>query len=105
MAKQNNRVSGLAQGSWAKNPVGPDHEDWFQAGRVLNAILRNEKRLDSRKLPPRLSKSYKQSLVRDVSIARTAKRQKLTVVSDNKDFPLIRRYYDFDWVSGKEYFI
>ncbi|MGH9844951.1 MAG: hypothetical protein ACREEM_40050 [Blastocatellia bacterium] len=44
------------------------------------------------------------SLIRDVLIARTAKREKLTVVSDNKDFPLIHRYYEFDWVSGKEFF-
>jgi len=82
----------------------PDHEDWFQAGRILNTILRNEKRLDFQKLTPHFSEGYKQSLVRDVLIARTAKRQKLTVVSDNKDFPLIQRYYDFDWIGGKEYF-
>ncbi len=50
------------------------------------------------------SESQKQSLIRDVLIARTAKRRKLTVVSDNKDFPLIQRYYEFNWVSGKEFF-
>jgi len=82
----------------------PDHEDWFQAGRILNAILRDEKRRDRRKQTPHLSEGQKQSLIRDVLIARTAKRQKLTVVSDNKDFPLIQRYYEFDWISGKEFF-
>lgn len=82
----------------------PDHEDWFQAGRVLNTILRNEKRLSTDKKTPRFSEGKKQSLIRDVLIARTAKRQKLTVISDNKDFPLIQRYYEFDWVSGKEFF-
>jgi predicted nucleic acid-binding protein len=82
----------------------PDHEDWFQAGRILNTILRNEKRLAPDKKTPRFSEGKKQSLIRDVLIARTAKRQKLTVVSDNKDFPLIQRYYEFDWVSGKEFF-
>lgn len=82
----------------------PDHEDWFQAGRVLNTILRNEKRLSPDKKTPRFSEGKKQSLIRDVLIARTAKRKKLIVVSDNKDFPLIQRYYEFDWVSGKEFF-
>jgi predicted nucleic acid-binding protein len=82
----------------------PDHEDWFQAGRILNTILRNEKRLSRDKKTPRFSESQKQSLIRDVLIARTAKRRKLTVVSDNKDFPLIQRYYEFNWVSGKEFF-
>lgn len=82
----------------------PDHEDWFQAGRILNAILRDEKRRDRRRQTPHLSEGQKQSLIRDVLIARTAKREKLTVVSDNKDFPLIQRYYEFDWISGKEFF-
>ncbi len=82
----------------------PDHEDWFQAGRILNTILREEKRLSPDKKTPRKPEGYKQSLIRDVLIARTAKRQKLIVVSDNKDFPLIQRYYEFDWVSGKEFF-
>ncbi len=82
----------------------PDHEDWFEAGRILNTILRNEKRISRDKRTPRFSEGQKQSLIRDVLIARTAKRKKLTVVSDNKDFPLIHRYYEFDWISGKEFF-
>ncbi len=82
----------------------PDHEDWFQAGRILNTILRNEKRLSTDKQTPRFSEGKKQSLIRDVLIARTAKRRKLTVVSDNTDFPLIQRYYEFDWISGREFF-
>lgn len=82
----------------------PDHEDWFQAGRILNTILRNEKRLSPDKQTPRFSEGKKQSLIRDVLIARTAKRKNLIVVSDNKDFPLIQRYYDFDWISGKKFF-
>jgi len=82
----------------------PDHEDWFQAGRILNTILRNEKRISRDKQTPRFSEGKKQSLIRDVLIARTAKRRKLTVISDNKDFPLIQRYYEFDWVSGREFF-
>jgi len=82
----------------------PDHEDWFQAGRILNTILRNEKRLAADKKTPRFTEGQKQSLIRDVLIARTAKRRKLTVISDNKDFPLIQRYYEFDWVSGKVFF-
>ena len=82
----------------------PDHEDWFQAGRILNTILRNEKRLDPRKQTPRKPEGYKQSLIRDVLIARTAKRHGLTVISDNKDFALIRRYYEFDWLSGISFF-
>jgi predicted nucleic acid-binding protein len=70
----------------------------------LNTILRNEKRLSRDKKTPRFSEGHKQSLIRDVLIARTAKQQRLTVVSDNKDFSLIQRYYAFDWISGKEFF-
>jgi predicted nucleic acid-binding protein len=81
----------------------PDHEDWFQAGRILNAILRDEKRRDRKKQTPHFSEGQKQSLIRDVLIAPTAKQKKLTVVSDNKDFPLIQRYYEFDWISGNEF--
>lgn len=52
----------------------PDHEDWFQAERILNTILRNEKRLDPQRQTPRKTEGYKQALIRDVLIARTARR-------------------------------
>jgi predicted nucleic acid-binding protein len=84
--------------------VVPDSEDWFQAGRILNTILRNEKRLNVKKQTPHFAEGQKQSFVRDVLIARTAKHKKLIVFSDNKDFPLIQRYYEFDWISGQEFF-
>jgi predicted nucleic acid-binding protein len=43
-------------------------------------------------------------LIRDVLIAVSAKQQGVTVVSDNEDFQVIRRYYNFKYIPAKEFF-
>jgi predicted nucleic acid-binding protein len=45
-----------------------------------------------------------QSIIRDVLIAVSAKHHKVTVISDNEDFPLIAEYYKFRWKTGRVFF-
>ena len=82
----------------------PDREAWLMAGRILNHYLSDLSRQHPTRARPALSHAEKQNLIRDVLIAVSAKQAGVTVVSDNKDFPTIQRYYDFKWSSGRQYF-
>jgi predicted nucleic acid-binding protein len=82
----------------------PDREAWLVAGRILYRYLSDLSRQSPSRLRPALDQAEKQSIIRDVLIAVSAKKAGVTVVSDNKDFPTIQRYYDFKWISGREYF-
>jgi predicted nucleic acid-binding protein len=82
----------------------PDREAWMMAGRILYRYLSDLSRQSPSRLRPALDQAEKQSIIRDVLIAVSAKKAGVTVVSDNKDFPTIQRYYDFKWISGREYF-
>lgn len=70
----------------------PNGEDWFYTGKVLNALLRGLRsfRTGERVVIP---KDEQQRLVRDVLIARSAKRVNAAVVTYNKgDFEKIRQF-------------
>ena len=82
----------------------PDREAWMMAGRILYRYLSDLSRQSPARLRPALGHAEKQNIIRDVLIAVSAKKAGVTVVSDNKDFPTIQRYYDFKWISGREYF-
>ncbi len=82
----------------------PDREAWMMAGRILYRYLSDLSRQNPSRLRPALDHAEKQNIIRDVLIAVSAKKAGATVVSDNKDFPTIQRYYDFKWISGREYF-
>ncbi len=82
----------------------PDREAWLMAGRILYRYLSDLSRQSPSHLRPALGHAEKQNIIRDVLIAVSAKKAGVTVVSDNKDFPTIHRYYDFKWISGQEYF-
>lgn len=72
--------------------VVPNGEDWWFAGKVLNALLRGV-RSHRRGFTPAISKEEQQRLLRDVLIARSAKRVNATVVTYNaRDFAKIRRF-------------
>src|SRR5262245_53239047 len=75
----------------------PDREAWLMAGRILHRYLSDLSRQSPARLRPALSHVEKQNIIRDVLIAVSAKKASVTVISDNKDFPLIQRYYDFKW--------
>lgn len=88
----------------AETLIVPTGEDWWLAGKVLNSLLRG---LKSRQggLTPRLPATEKQRIIRDVLIARTARRASALVVTDNiKDFKMIARFCAVRTVMGEQYF-
>lgn len=82
----------------------PNGEDWWLAGKVLNSLFRG---LRSHKLGRigAISKEEQQRLVRDVLIARTARRANAAVVTENvADFEKIRNFCNVRILRPAEYF-
>jgi predicted nucleic acid-binding protein len=82
----------------------PTGEDWWLAGKVLNSLLRG---LKSRRggLTPKLPAVEKQRIIRDVLIARTARRAGALLITDNvKDFKTIARFCAVRLMLGEKYF-
>ncbi len=81
----------------------PTGEDWFLAGKVLYSLIQGVRSRtgQARKMKP----EEKQRIIRDVLIARTAKRAGALVVTDNTgDFQKIKRFCNVRQVNGKDYF-
>jgi predicted nucleic acid-binding protein len=82
----------------------PTMEDWIQAGKIINALLRGLKS-KARGKTPKLPYADKQRIVRDVLIARTVKRAGALLVTDNlRDFKTISRYCNVRVTSGRDFF-
>jgi predicted nucleic acid-binding protein len=82
----------------------PTGEDWWLAGKVLNSLLRGMKSQRDG-LTPRLPAAEKQRIIRDVLIARTARRAGALLVTDNiRDFKMIARFCSVRTVVGSQYF-
>lgn len=71
--------------------------------RTRDASPAHARRAITGKRPAR-GNDKKQSLIRDVLIAVTAHQHSVTVISDNKDFPLIQQVYGFDWRKAADFF-
>lgn len=84
--------------------IVPNENAWYTAGQILNHILSDASRNHPDRHRPKFSNDKKQSIIRDVLIAVSAKQQNVTVISDNEDFPLILNYYKFRWKTGHEFF-
>lgn len=70
----------------------PTGDDWYYAGKVLNALYRGLRSRHSRERVV-IPKDEQQRLVRDVLIARSAKRVNAAVVTYNRsDFEKIGRF-------------
>ncbi len=82
----------------------PNAEAWRMAGRILNNILNDASRAQPGRRRPKLSNEKKQSIIRDVLIAVSAKQSGAVVISDNEDFPPISNYYEFRWVEASAFF-
>ncbi len=82
----------------------PDSLAWATAGRILNRYLSDLSRHDHLRRRPSLDHRQKQSIIRDVLIAVSAKQQNVTVISDNEDFPAIQQYYKFRWLGASAFF-
>jgi predicted nucleic acid-binding protein len=82
----------------------PNGEDWFIAGKVLNSLQRGRKASNEGKTP-KLSANETRRIMRDVLIARTAKRANALLVTDNvADFEKIRNFCNVRIVTGAEFF-
>jgi hypothetical protein len=99
----------LWEGAWRSHEkrgtlLVPDAEDWWLAGKVLYALLHGLKS-QAGGFTPRLPAEEKQRLIRDVLIARTAKRAGALLVTNNlKDFERIKRFCAVRIISGAAYF-
>jgi predicted nucleic acid-binding protein len=84
--------------------VTPNGEDWLEAGRILNALLRGARSRRSAR-PVAIGKGEQQRLVRDVLIARSARRVNAAVVTYNRgDIEKIRRFCGVRVVEPAEIF-
>jgi predicted nucleic acid-binding protein len=82
----------------------PSGEDWWQAGKVINSLLRGLKSKAHGKTP-KLHPDEKSRIVRDVLIARAAISAGALLVTDNlADFEQIKRFCKVRLQSGQEYF-
>jgi hypothetical protein len=82
--------------------IAPDGEDWWFAGKVLNALYRGL-RSHRRGPTPAIPKEEQQRLLRDVLIARSARRINASVVTYNAaDFEKIRRFCNVRVVEPAE---
>jgi predicted nucleic acid-binding protein len=84
--------------------IVPTEEDWWQAGKIINALLRGLKSKAGGKTP-KLHPDEKQRIVRDALIARMAQRAGALLVTDNiADFKRIKRFCNVRFESGQQYF-
>ena len=82
----------------------PNSEDWFIAGKVINSLQRGRKAANKGKTP-KISSEESRRIMRDVLIARTAKRENALLVTDNiGDFEKIRGFCKVRTVTGLEFF-
>ena len=82
----------------------PNGEDWFIAGKVLNSLQRLKKAANKGKTP-KISADESRRIMRDVLIARTAKRENALLVTDNiADFQKIKGFCNVKIATGSEFF-
>ena len=82
----------------------PNGEDWFLAGKVINSLQRLRKTANKGKTP-KISADESRRIMRDVLIARSAKRENALLVTDNvSDFEKIRSFCKVRTVTGREFF-
>lgn len=82
----------------------PTGEDWWYAGKVINALLRGLKS-KARGKTPKLHPDEKSRIIRDVLIARTSRRASALLVTDNiQHFEMIKPFCNVRIISGKEFF-
>ena len=83
----------------------PNGEDWWFAGKILNSITRGLKSRGGRQTRG-MSHAEQQRVLRDVLIARTARREGVVVItSDLSDFARIQPYCNVRVKHPNEFFI
>jgi len=87
-----------------KKLLVPNGEDWFIAGKVINLLQRGRK-IANKGRTPKISPEESRRIMRDVLIARTAKRENALLVTDNiADFKKIEHFCKVRMVTGEEFF-
>jgi predicted nucleic acid-binding protein len=82
----------------------PNGEDWWLAGKVLNSLWRGMKSKTGGRRQP-IPKVEQQRIIRDVLIARSARRAGAAVVTENiADFEMISRFCKVNLIRGEDYF-
>jgi predicted nucleic acid-binding protein len=82
----------------------PDGADWYETGKILNALLRGKRSWRAGHTAA-ISREEQQRLLRDVLIARSARRVNAAVVTYNAgDFGKIRRFCDVRIIAPAELF-
>lgn len=82
----------------------PSGQDWIEAGKILNNLLRGLKSKNKGKTP-KLPGQEKQRIIRDVLIARTVKRVGAVLITDNVgDFRKIQQFCNVRIKTGREFF-
>lgn len=81
----------------------PDGEDWYHAGKVLNSLYRGLRSSRSPE-PVSIPREEQQRLLRDVLIARSAKRVNAAVATYNvRDFEKIQRFCNVRMVEPESF--
>jgi predicted nucleic acid-binding protein len=82
----------------------PNGEDWYLAGRILNSLYRGSA-VARRGSRVRISKQDQQRILRDVLIARSARRMNVTIITSNvRDFEMIQPYCAVNVEHPREFF-
>ncbi len=84
--------------------ITPNAEDWIEAGKVLYA-LRHGLKSRAKGKTPAIPAAEVQRITRDTLIARTVRRHKALLVTNNiGDYEQIKRFCAVRVESGKDYF-
>jgi predicted nucleic acid-binding protein len=82
----------------------PTPGDWLAAGRLLFEMAQQRKQMAGNKSPRRAA-AAKQELAMDALIAASARRERITVVTDDTDFDaFVHVYSDLKLMKGAEFF-
>jgi predicted nucleic acid-binding protein len=99
------RLGGFWQGYESSGRLlVPNGEDWYNAGKILNALRRGI-RSHKKGHTPAISPQEQQRIVRDVLIARSARRANAAVVTENvRDFEKIARFCNVKVLPPSDFF-
>lgn len=83
--------------------ITPNTDDWLMAGKILYWLEQGVRKKNRGKATPK-KPGATQRMALDVLLAVSARRHRVTVVTDNwRDFNAIKYYCDFSLVKGAEF--
>ena len=83
--------------------ITPNVDDWLMAGKILYWLEQGARKKNLGKAPPKKSGAT-QRMALDVLLAVSARRHKVTLVTDNwRDFNAIKYYCNFKLVGSTEF--